>query len=158
MASDVRELSLEEQVIKLKRYVSALHQSWQQVRIEIRSISERLRLATSHRDPRAHSRAYHDLSSLVRKELQKVPEKQPEFPLFEKPKAVAATIKRMLKGDSPIPIVNVAGTIFMGCFSCDEWIDITPLFAERKFDWRYECPQGHPVYFAGGKKFKREEV
>ncbi len=151
MASELQQVTLEEQVVKLKRYVNSLYQSWQQVRGGIHPISERLKLATSHRDLKAHSRAYHDLSSLVRKELQKIPDKQPEFPLFEKPRVAATTIKRMLKGDSPIPLVNVAGTIFMGCFLCDEWIDLTPLFAEGKLDRRYECSKGHPVYFAGGK-------
>ena len=148
-------VSIEQELLALKKYFDLMHGSWQEVRFEIPLISERLKMATAHKDPRAHSRAYRDLFSIVRKMLNKIPEKAPQMPVFEKPKEVKRAIALAKKGDAPIPLINTGGTIFMGCIGCDDWVDLTALFAEGKFDRRYECPQGHAIYFASGKEAKK---
>lgn len=152
VATELERTSIEQDLLALKKYLDLLHGSWVEVKGEIPLISERLKTATAHRDPRAHSRAYQDLSSLVRRLVKKIPEKPPYIPVFEKPKEVKRAIGLAKKGDAPIPLINTGGTIYIGCILCDDWIDVTKLFTEGKFNAVYSCPKGHNLVFAGVEK------
>lgn len=149
MATQLESVSIERDLLALKKYVDLLHGSWRDVRAEVPLISERLKMGTGHKDSKAHSRAYRDLFSLVKKMLNKIPEQAPQMPIFEKPKEVKRAVELAKKGDAPIPLINTGGTVYMGCIWCDDWVDVTKLFTEGKFNAIYSCPEGHNLFFAG---------
>jgi hypothetical protein len=119
------------------------------IREELALVREHLREDATHKDTKAHARAYHRLSQLLTVLLRKLPNSPPQFALFESPQKTAETVRRSLVGDSPIPLINRAGTIFMGCPRCEEWIDITKIFTEGVFDGVYLCANQHRVVFGG---------
>jgi hypothetical protein len=140
-----------DEVIRFKAYVLKLQEGFNGIRHELPLVRERLQLASSQRNPRAHYVAYHDVSRMLTTILKRIPEQPPPFPLFGKPqevRVVKEAIEKVINGgQDEIPLVNTAGTIFMGCFRCNDWIDVTKLFTERKLDKMYQCPNGHPVFF-----------
>lgn len=139
-----------EEVLKLKSLMTRMFDGWAALKDELPEISKRLKFGTSHRDKNAHQRAYRDLFSAVKKQLNRMPDKLPEISLFERPKAeVTAAVTRTIHGDAPLPLVNQAGTIFMGCPRCDGWINVTKVFTEHVFDGVYKCDRGHQVLFGG---------
>jgi len=154
------ESDLAEEVLRLKAVMTRMFEGWVAVRAELPQISQRLTFGTGHRDKNAHKRAYRDLYSLIRKQLNRMPEKLPETALFEKPKLeVARAVARTVRGDAPLPFANQAGTIFMGCPYGKEWIDVTKVFTEHVFDGVYKCDAGHEVFFGGiDKKEARVEL
>ena len=103
-------------------------------------IYERLRFSMGKGDKLARSRAYHDLAKEVRTFLKNVP--NPPVESESKPE-----IRSTAQG--AIPFKTQGEKVYMGCFKCPEWIDVTKVFTDQVFDGVYRCPNNDAVIFTG---------
>lgn len=135
-------------------YIEKMHPQVLSLMENVKVVSDRLRIDVGRREKTAHKRAYRELANSVRDFLKKVPAPPEESAIIQTgkerpPKRGEEEEAIIIKREIPF---RVSGQkVFMGCFKCEDWIDVTRVFGSGLLDGTAHCGANpdHVIVFAG---------